>query len=122
MANQTAKTPVKKHKDILESERTKIRAQVEVLTKEDPFRDPEHASDNAAIDTDVREQVGHDTIEAEVKDLQRRLTDIDAALVKIEKGTYGRCEKCNMPIAPARLELVPEARYCIECEKKLRIM
>ncbi|MBI1862505.1 TraR/DksA family transcriptional regulator [Candidatus Microgenomates bacterium] len=122
MANQLSKTIIKKHNDILEKEKVKLLAQIVELTKDDPFSDPDHASDNAAIDTDVREQVGHDTIEAEIKDLQKRVKDIDAALVKITKGTYGFCEKCSMPIPLARLELVPEARYCIDCEKKLRIM
>ncbi|MEK7070902.1 MAG: TraR/DksA C4-type zinc finger protein, partial [Patescibacteria group bacterium] len=77
------------------------------------------ASDNAAIDTDVREQVGHETIEAQIKDLHRKVVDMDLALTKVEKGTYGRCEKCSMPIPLARLELIPEARFCIDCERKL---
>ncbi|MFN4212896.1 MAG: TraR/DksA family transcriptional regulator [Microgenomates group bacterium] len=42
------------------------------------------------------------------------------ALNKISKGSYGLCERCHQPIALARLKLIPEARYCIECEKKLR--
>lgn len=122
MANQLGKTTIKKYKDLLEKEKINLSAQIEELTKDDPFSDPDHASDNAAVDTDVREQVGHDTIEAEIKDLKKRIKDIDAALVKVAKGTYGFCEKCGMPIPQARLDLVPEARYCIEDEKKLRIM
>lgn len=114
------KTFIKAQKSKLLVDKQDVHAQIEVLKKEDPFSDPDHASDNAAIDTDVREQVGHDTIEAEIKDLTRRIKDIDIALVKIEKGTYGRCDRCNMPIPKARLELIPEARYCIECEKQLR--
>lgn len=122
MANQLSKTTIKKYKDVLEKEKVSLTAQIGELTKDDPFSDPDHASDNAAVDTDVREQVGHDTIEAEIKDLNKRITDIDTALGKIAKGTYGFCEKCGMLIPTARLDLVPEARYCIEDEKKLRIM
>lgn len=122
MANQLSKITIKKYKDLLEHERRNILFQIEELTKDDPFSDPDHASDNAAIDTDVREQVGHDTIEAEIKDLKKRIKDIDIALSKIPKGTYGFCEKCGMPIPQPRLDLIPEAHYCIECEKKLRIM
>jgi DnaK suppressor protein len=103
----------------LEEEKTKILPQISELKARDPFADPEHASDNAAVDTDVREQVGHDTIEAEIKDLEKRLADIEFALKKIEKGTYGFCEKGNEKIPLARLELVPEARYCIECKNKI---
>lgn len=90
------------------------------MKKDDPFADPDHTTDNAAVDTDVREQVGHDTIEAEVKDLQKRLDDIDIALKKVSRGTYGMCEKCGEMIPLARLELIPEARFCVQCENKLR--
>ncbi len=88
--------------------------------KEDPFADPEHASDNAAVDTDVREQVGHDTIEAEIKDMERRIGEIEVALRKISKNQYGICERCKKTIPQARLKLIPEAAYDIDCEKKLR--
>lgn len=107
-------------KEKLEREKSKILKQVAALKKDDPFADPDHASDNAAVDTDVREQVGHETIEAEIKDLQKRLLAIDVALKKIVKKTYGICEKCDKEILLARLKLIPEAQYCIECERKLR--
>ncbi len=107
-------------KEILLKEVIKTKARIEELKKKDPFADPDHASDNAAIDTDVREQVGHDTIEAQVKDLERRLLDIETAIRRIGKGAYGKCEKCGAVIPFARLRLVPEARFCVECENKLR--
>lgn len=104
----------------MEEDKEKILQQINSLKKDDPFSDPDHASDNAAIDTDVREQVGHETVEAEIKDLQKRFIDIEIALKKVAKNNYGDCEKCDKAIPRARLELVPEARFCIDCEKKLR--
>ena len=104
----------------LEEERRKNINQIEVLKKDDPFADADHASDNAAVDTDVREQVGHDTIEAEIKDMQKRVGEIDSALKKINKNQYGYCERCKKPILEARLKLIPEASFCIDCEKRLR--
>ncbi|MDO8609493.1 MAG: TraR/DksA family transcriptional regulator [bacterium] len=104
----------------LEKERRKTIEQIEELKLDDPFLNPDHANDNAAVDTDVREQVGHDTIEAQIKDLERRLGEIDAALKRINKNTYGICDKCFKAIPQARLDLIPEAQYCIDCEKKLR--
>lgn len=101
-------------------EKTKIAKQIEELKKDDPFNDPDHASDNAAVDTDVREQGYHDIVEAQINQLQKRVANIDIAVQKIEKGRYGYCEKCNEPIPHARLELVPEARYCVKCESQLR--
>jgi len=90
------------------------------LKKDDPFTDPDHASDNAAVDTDVREQVGHDTIEAQINDMQKRVGQIDSALRKINKNQFGYCERCKKAIPHARLELIPEASFCIDCEKHLR--
>lgn len=101
-------------------EKEKSLRQIEELKKDDPFTDPEHASDNAAVDTDVREQIGHDTIEAEIKDLERRVREIDVALRKISKNQYGICDRCGKSIPQARLRLIPEAGYDIDCEKKLR--
>jgi DnaK suppressor protein len=43
------------------------------------------------------------------------LREIDAALRKINEGTYGTCERCGRPIAKARLEVVPHARICQKC-------
>ncbi|MGH9198213.1 MAG: TraR/DksA family transcriptional regulator [Acidimicrobiia bacterium] len=50
--------------------------------------------------------------------LQERRNDIKAALVKIEKGTYGRCESCGNQINPDRLEAIPAARQCIDCKQR----
>ncbi len=107
-------------KEKLLKEKVKSLAQIKELKKDDPFSDPDHASDNAAVDTDVREQVDHNTIEAEVKDLDRRVKDIDLALKKIYKKQYGKCDKCGKAIPQPRLKLVPEAQFCIDCEKRLR--
>jgi DnaK suppressor protein len=43
---------------------------------------------------------------------------VDAALVKVEKGTYGRCESCGEDIGAARLEFRPTSRYCVDCKSK----
>ncbi|WP_109211088.1 MULTISPECIES: TraR/DksA C4-type zinc finger protein [Microbacterium] len=41
---------------------------------------------------------------------------ITAALNRIAEGTYGRCTRCGRQIAPARLEVLPHAAACIECQ------
>jgi RNA polymerase-binding transcription factor DksA len=45
----------------------------------------------------------------------RVIADIQRALAGLEDGTYGRCEGCGQPIAPARLEAIPHARVCVSC-------
>jgi len=53
----------------------------------------------------------------ELSDNERiTLDQIEAALRKIDKGTYGICESCQKPIAKARLDALPFARYCIDCQ------
>ena len=39
------------------------------------------------------------------------------ALAKLEEGSYGRCDRCGNPIAPARLEAAPESVRCIDCAR-----
>jgi DnaK suppressor protein len=48
---------------------------------------------------------------------ERRLHEVDAALARIEAGTYGRCRVCGGQIAGARLEALPWAPLCIECQR-----
>jgi DnaK suppressor protein len=53
----------------------------------------------------------------ELSDNERvNLDQIEASLRKIDKGTYGLCESCRKPIAKARLNALPFARYCIDCQ------
>jgi len=49
--------------------------------------------------------------------LEIKLRDISLALKKIEKDKYGICEKCKKSIDAKRLEICPEARCCITCQK-----
>lgn len=46
------------------------------------------------------------------------LQRIDAALAKLDAGSYGSCESCGTPIAPERLEAIPWAAACIDCARK----
>ncbi len=46
------------------------------------------------------------------------LAAIDAALARIEAGTYGLCADCGVTIPAARLQASPEAQRCIACQEK----
>lgn len=119
MANKLIKLSVEDLKIKLIKEEKQLAERIETLKKEDPFSDPDHVTDNAAVDTDVREQMGHETIEAQILSLQRKLDQVRHAFKKLMKNKYGLCERCEKPIPIARLELLPEAKYCVDCEKKL---
>jgi RNA polymerase-binding transcription factor DksA len=46
--------------------------------------------------------------------------EVDAALGRLDDGSYGRCESCGREIPEARLDAMPFARYCVECAEKLQ--
>ena len=53
------------------------------------------------------------TARARLAEHARRL---EAAIARVDAGTYGRCEACEAPIAPARLRALPDATTCVTCQ------
>jgi DnaK suppressor protein len=49
---------------------------------------------------------------------ERRVREVDGALARIGAGTFGRCTACGGPIAEARLEALPWAALCIDCQRQ----
>jgi RNA polymerase-binding transcription factor DksA len=49
---------------------------------------------------------------------QQTLADIEAALLRIDEGTYGTCLVCGGPIGAARLRALPWARLCIDDQRR----
>ncbi len=49
---------------------------------------------------------------------ERVIAAIDAALQRIENGSYGTCQACGQAIAAERLEAVPWTTQCIDCKRK----
>jgi DnaK suppressor protein len=47
----------------------------------------------------------------------KELALVEAALARLDDGTFGRCLRCGQDIAAARLEALPWAAYCITCQK-----
>jgi DnaK suppressor protein len=47
----------------------------------------------------------------------RQLQMIDEALQRIEDEEYGTCQNCSKAIMPKRLQAVPWARYCLDCQE-----
>jgi DnaK suppressor protein len=55
----------------------------------------------------------------ELTDNEHHLLDeVEAALRRIEKGTFGTCEANGERISVARLKAMPYARYCINCQAR----
>ncbi len=53
---------------------------------------------------------------------RRELADIDAALARIQAGSYGRCLNCGGPLGLQRLRAIPEARYCLACSGHVNVL
>ena len=49
---------------------------------------------------------------------ERLLQQVESALARFEDGTYGLCCDCGRPIDPARLEALPYAELCLDCQSK----
>ena len=45
------------------------------------------------------------------------LREVDDALRRVERGTYGICHACEEPISAKRLDAVPWAKYCVTCQE-----
>ena len=74
--------------------------------------DDEHDPEGATIAFE-REQVA-----ALLDQARDQLTRVDAALARLDEGTYGVCERCGQQIAAARLEARPTATMCIACASR----
>jgi DnaK suppressor protein len=72
-------------------------------------RDP---TDDATIAQGVSEAFEESGI------VSQTLEKVEAALHRIEDGSYGKCVACGRPIGSARLEAVPWAEYCLEDQEK----
>ena len=76
----------------------------------------------AGADLDWNERAGTQedgAILGRVSEEERHeLSEINAALARIEAQTFGQCESCGGRIGRQRLRAVPEARYCIACAEE----
>lgn len=57
-------------------------------------------------------------LKANVKQTEQRLALVLAALKRFAEDEYGYCMACDEIIAIARLEIKPEAQYCIKCQEQ----
>src|SRR5437773_1090308 len=48
---------------------------------------------------------------------QHQLAAVEAALRRLDDGTFGTCARCGKPVAAARIEALPWAAYCIDCQR-----
>jgi DnaK suppressor protein len=96
-----------KERELL-ADMTRLEAEARV-SGEDAVRD---STDAATSSESASESLHEDSLASQT------LIQVQAALRRIEDGTYGRCTACGRQIGAARLEAVPWARYCLEDQEK----
>jgi DnaK suppressor protein len=109
---------IKKIASSVEAQRKVILDKLRRLRREDPFS----TTDRSLIvepATDAAALFGHEQIIVLEQKLKNDLKEIEKALIKIKKGTYGICERCNKKIDANRLAVKASAIYCVSCEKEL---
>lgn len=99
----------------LEAERMDLHAQLDAFLIDNQDQDTDYGSGH---------HYGDDATELFLRErniplrnsIQQRIEQIDAALRRLEEGSYGSCARCGQPINPERLEALPHAILCIGCQ------
>ena len=74
-----------------------------------------HSSHSQDFADQATEREQDEVLEGEEVIFETEMAQIEAAIARIDAGTYGDCSKCGEAINPARLEVQPEAPLCMEC-------
>ncbi|MGB8347800.1 MAG: TraR/DksA family transcriptional regulator [Ktedonobacteraceae bacterium] len=105
-------------KQRLEAKRVELERNMAGLTEAHPELEGSIALDEGPRDLEDRSvDVQQTQQEKEILDNEQDLLDqVNAALQRIEQGTYGICENCGQPIYEKRLEALPWASLCLKCQ------
>jgi len=101
-------------KQELLEEQEKLNKQLEQL-KAGEYEGVGYGNHMADDGTEAFEQAVGVAFQRKVKNSLER---VDLALKKINNGTYGICEECGGRIDRARLEALPQALYCLDCQSQ----
>lgn len=105
---------INKIKTLLSSKEKELRAEQKLLLDEDPYLSDGRDSDNEYLD-DVTEDVQKETNDMRLNNISNMQSNVKKALVRIETGEYGICEKCGNAIEQDRLEAIPDTSLCSKC-------
>jgi RNA polymerase-binding transcription factor len=111
---------VDRFRELLVEERRRVFDAIEYLHKENPGSLEDETEDHT-VDNHVAETATA-TLDREIdytleENSEHVLSAIDAALQRIEQGTYGICLNCGKPIGEERLAAIPWATHCIDCKR-----
>ncbi len=107
-------------RQLIVSERERLEGLIRERESETGLTESETSSISELSSLDQHQgDIGTETFEREkdfslLEQLEAEISDLDAALRKIDEGTYGQCEVCRKDIEPDRLEAMPGTRTCFE--------
>jgi RNA polymerase-binding protein DksA len=109
-------------RDLLLEERERVVAALQNLHDDHPGSISDETGEDAVYDNHLAD-TATETYDRELdytleENSEHVLADIDAALTRIEDGTYGICSNCGKPISAERLEARPWATLCIDCQRE----
>jgi RNA polymerase-binding protein DksA len=101
--------------------RQRVEAAIQNLHDEHPGTLVEDSGEETAYDNHLAD-TATETYDRELdytleENSEHVLAEIDSALKRIEEGTYGTCTNCDRPIPVERLEALPWATLCIDCQR-----
>jgi RNA polymerase-binding protein DksA len=110
-------------RDALLEERRKVEHALATLREEHPGSLDEEVEEIAATSDNHLAETATATLGREIDytlgdNAEQVLSGIDAALKRIDDGTYGTCVGCGCEIPPQRLEANPWASLCIDCKRR----
>lgn len=114
---QQLKNKLEKRKAKIESDLSSIAQKDEKVKGDYDTRFPDFGTLQSTDESALKLAAYESTLPIEYA-LELRLADINRALEKMDKGEYGICETCGQEIDVKRLEIMPEARICLKCQKK----
>ena len=100
----------------LEEKKQELRTQLDDMQREVRGDGIGYGNHMADMGTEVFEQ---ELDWGLARQLETSYERVKAAEEKFEDGTYGICESCGERIELARLEAIPEVRYCLDCQSRL---
>jgi DnaK suppressor protein len=109
-------------REALLEERGRVEAALQNLHEEHSGSLTEDSGEETAYDNHLAD-TATETYDRELdytleENSEHVLAEIDAALTRIEEGTYGICTNCGKPIPVERLEALPWATLCIDCQRE----
>jgi DnaK suppressor protein len=106
----------------LEQERTRLQGIRDNLQREQEEATSDTGGELSSFDQHPGDS-GTETFEMEknvslLEQVDDELLEVEAAVQRLERGTYGSCQVCGRPIGDERLEAMPATRFCVEDQAK----